>query len=316
MKNKTFLAVSLFSFLLAGCGSTSKSGLPGPEFNGHPLQIASTDTYEWDTDKSFALNIAEMSRPAGVGYGLVDVEDPKKLDISRSGNALVSGALGFMAGGLGGTLGYLSMDAQSDEKRDWRPSIITFYDESELDLSNPVQANKVVEEKVGSIVANAFTSVYPNASYEGTVPFYHRSAKASLSVFSGDFCGEARTYGRSDNISYDDIDVNKRMFEIIPPNTTSANVICNMSFTSSVVGNVGGKIAVVSQVGEINDNRYFIEKAAPNIKDALVIFPDVIRYSVWGAKYRDHYFTYEYPVVLKDGKEYLFDANEKSSGIN
>lgn len=314
MKNKTFLAVSLFSFLLAGCGSTSKSDLPGPEFNGHPLQIASTDTYEWDTDKSFALNIAEMARPAGVGYGLVDVQDPKNLEISRSGNALVSGALGFMAGGVGGALGYLSMDAQSDEKRDWRPSIITFYEESELDLSDLVNANMYIRNDVGAKVAKALTAAYPETVYDGTYPWHSKSLNSAVTVLSGDICSEAFAYGHLEGHSYDTNEPLKRFKNLIKDGSTSLEEGCPFMFESKVIGKIGDKIAVSSEISSFNVNTFILLTAKDSIKDAFILTPDRIQYHVDGNR-RKHYRVMPYPALYGNGKEYLFDANETSSGI-
>jgi len=315
MKNKTFLAVSLFSFLLAGCGSTSKSGLPGPEFNGHPLQIASTDTYEWDTDKSFALNIAEMSRPAGVGYGLVDVEDPKKLGISRSGNSLVSGALGFMAGGLGGTFGYLSMDAQSDEKRDWRPSIITFYDESELDLSDPVKANKLIRNDVGKKIADGIISAYPESKYVGTTFYFNPKLNSALTLINGDICQQAFEFGRIETSEYENDENLQRFRNLITDQSMKQNDACMLMFSSKVVGVLDGKVAVVSEVANYNVSLFLAFEASKNIQGAYVLVPDMISYRVFGNN-REHSMALSYPVVLQDGNEYLFDASETSSGIN
>lgn len=314
MRNKTLLAISLFSSLLVGCGSTSSSDAPSPDFNGHPLQIASTDNYEWDTDKSFALNIAELSRPAGVGYGLVDVEDPKKLGISRSGNSLVSGALGFMAGGLGGTFGYLSMDAQSDEKRDWRPSIITFYDESELDLNDPVKANKLIRNDVGKKIADAIISSYPDANYVGTTHYYNPKLNSALTLINGDICQKAFNFGRIENKEYEKKENLQRFRTMITDESLKNNDACMFMFASKVAGVTNGKIAVVSEVDSYNVSFFLAIEASKKIQDAYVLIPDTLSYHVFGS--RKHYMPLSYPVVLKDGKEYLFDANETSVGIN
>lgn len=314
MKNKTFLAVSLFSFLLAGCGSTSNGDLPGPEFNGHPLQIASTDTYEWDTDKSFALNIAEMARPAGVGYGLVDVQDPKNLEISRSGNALVSGALGFMASGVGGALSYLSVDAQSDEKRNWRPSIITFYEESELDLSAPVKANKLIRDDVGRKIAEGIISSYADAKYVGTTFYYNPKLNSALTLISGDICQQAFEFGRIETNEYEKDENLQRFRALITDTAMKNNDACMFMFSSKVSGVINGKIAVVSEVANYNVSMFLAFAASKKIQDAYVLLPDTISYIVYGNS-KKHYKKLSYPAVLHGGREYLFDANETSSGI-
>lgn len=312
MKKRTLLAISLCSSLLVGCGSTGNSDGKSPEFNGHPLQIASTDTYEWDNTKSFALNIAEMSRPAGVGYGVVDVEDPKNLEIGRSGSSLVSGALGFVAGGLGGTFGYLSMDAQSDEKRDWRPSIITFYDESELDLNDPVKANKLIRNDVGKKIADAIISAYPDAKYVGTTHYYNPKLNSALTLINGDICQKAFNFGRIENKEYEKKESLQRFRNLITDQSMKQNDACMLMFSSKVVGVLDGKVAVVSEVANYNVSLFLTFEASKNIPGAYVLVPDMISYRVFGSS-REHSMALSYPVVLQDGNEYLFDASQLPS---
>ena len=127
---KLALALSLSVLALTGCKSTSENKSMQPA----SVDIVSSEAYQWDESKSVAMNITEMAKPAGVGFGLSDVQQPKELKIKRDSNSLLSSWAGFGVGGLGGALGFLAMDDTTKNKRTWSPAFITFHDAENMNM--------------------------------------------------------------------------------------------------------------------------------------------------------------------------------------
>ena len=81
---------------LTGCGSTSGAK------EHRPIKLVNTKPYEWSNDVSYAMNIAKMVQPFGVGYGVEDIEDGTKANnnIVGAGGKTVSALAGFAVGGF------------------------------------------------------------------------------------------------------------------------------------------------------------------------------------------------------------------------
>jgi hypothetical protein len=313
MKKLTLsLLLSASVLALSGCGSTSNKSASEPKTNIKALQVASMDEYQWDNDKSFAFNMARLSNPAGVGYGMSDSVNPKGTDLGRSDSSLLSGVSGFMLGGLGGAAGFLSMDDKSNKLRSWNTSIITFYDESELNLNDLEAAKTLVTKDVAEKLVQALKQEYPDTSFEGAYTEKRSKRNKSFIVLSGSVCEKAFEFGRLDDIDYDKKDSFDRFRDLIVEDTTNISNGCAVLFTNKVTGKVNGKITVVSEMVNYSVNTFFINAVSANIEDAYVIYPDRSIYNIVGSKLK-HIFPYPYPFVAGKGKEFLLDSKQTSS---
>jgi hypothetical protein len=217
-----------------------------------------------------------------------------------------------MLGGLGGAAGFLSMDSDSNAKRDWNTSIVTFYDESELNITDPVDANEKVRRDVSEKLIKALQIQYPDTVLEGSYAFNSKDLNIAVTVLSGKVCQQAYEFGRLDKIDYDITDTLKRISRSIPVDTSSILDGCAIFFESIVTGKVNGKVAVVSEMDKYNVNTFIINTAGPKIEGAYIIYPDRSTYLVAGSK-RKHFIPYAYPNVSGNGKEFLLDSKQTSS---
>jgi hypothetical protein len=206
----------------------------------------------------------------------------------------------------------LSMDSESNSKREWSPSIITFYDETELDLSEPVKAKKLVENNVSSKLLDALTVQYPDTVFEGIFTPKNSSRNDTIFVISGSICDSAFKFGRLDKINYKMIDNFERIKPTLKEDTSQIGNGCIGIFNSKVTGKVNGKIAVVSEMNRYSPNTFFINTVGTNLADAYIIYPDRSTYLIAGER-RKHYSNYPYPMVAGNGNEFLLDSNQKSS---
>ena len=310
--NKLTLAVLVSSLVLGGCGSTPKSTSNEVDTNKErALIISSTENYIWQNDESVAYNIAKLAQPSGVGIGMRDNADPKNDNMGRSGSSALSAVSGFLMGGFGGTASFLAMDSKNDSLRDWNPSFVTFYDEMDLDLSDPVKANKIVREDLSKNIAKALLQEYPDTKLEGVFSYKSPDVPISaIAVLSGNICNMARDFGKLD-LKYGN-DYEQRFKTFTAENTSDIDGQCFFTFESKVSGKLKNKIAVVSELGGYNVNVFIANNAANNFEDGFIIFPDRFKYIVFGSQTK-HYYPYPSPVVIGNGKRYFLDISEMSS---
>jgi hypothetical protein len=313
MKKLTLsLLMSASVLALSGCGSTGNKTANEAVTNIKALEVASMEEYKWDDDKSFAFNIARLSNPAGVGFGMSDSVNPKGTDLGRSDSSLLSGVSGFMLGGLGGAAGFLSMDSDSNAKREWNTSIITFYDDAELNLSNLEAAKTLVAKDVAEKLVQALKQEYPDTSFEGVFTRKDNMLNASWVLISGSVCEPAFEFGRLEDVDYDKKESFEALRELVIEDTSHITNGCALLFDTKVTGKVAGKVAVVSEMVRYNVNTFIINTAATNMDGAYIIYPDRSTYFVTGSRIK-HYSNYPYPMVAGNGNEFLLDSNQKSS---
>ncbi|MFT5715897.1 MAG: hypothetical protein ACI9T7_000070 [Oleiphilaceae bacterium] len=309
---KLTLGLLVSALVLSGCGSTSNNTVSEPVTNLKALEVASMEEYNWDDDKSFAFNLARLSNPAGVGYGMSDSVNPKGTDLGRSESSLLSGVTGFMVGGLGSAAGFLSMDSDSNAKRDWNTSIITFYDEDEIDLNDPISAKNHVTKDVSEKLVKSLQYQYPDTALEGTFTQKKSNLNNSFVVISGSVCEKAFEFGRLDDVEYDRKDSFGRLRELIVENTSNISDGCVVLFNTKVSGKVNGKLAVVAEMLDYSVNTFIVNAAGANIENAYIMYPDRSIYFAIGSRLK-HYFPYPYPLVAGKGKEFLLDSKQTSS---
>jgi hypothetical protein len=241
-----------------------------------------------------------------------DSVNPKGTDLGRSESSLLSGVSGFMLGGFGAAAGFLSMDDKSNKLRDWNTSIITFYDESELDLTDLEGAKNLVTKDVAEKLVGALKKQYPDTSFEGVFNRNNNMVNSSFVFISGSVCTEAFEFGRLEDIDYDKKDSFESLRELVIEDTSHISNGCAVLFSTKVAGKVAGKVAVVSEMVRYNVNTFLVNTAGTNIDGAYIIYPDRSTYFVTGSR-RKHYSPYPYPLVAGKGKEYLLDSNVTSS---
>jgi hypothetical protein len=313
MKKLTLsLLMSASVLALSGCGSTSNKTANEAVTNIKALEVASMEEYKWDDDKSFAFNVARLSNPAGVGYGMSDSVNPKGTDLGRSESSLLSGAAGFMLGGFGAAAGFLSMDSESNSKREWNTSIITFYEESELNLNDLESAKNLVAKDVAEKLVQALKQEYPDTSFEGVFTRKNNRLNTSWVLISGSVCDPAFEFGRLEDVDYDNKETFERLRELVIEDASHITNGCALLFDTKVAGKVAGKVAVVSEMVRYNVNTFIINTASTNMDGAYIIYPDRSTYFVTGSKIK-HYSNYPYPFVTGNGNEFLLDSNETSS---
>lgn len=307
---KTSLALMTLTLILSGCSSTPNSNenaVVAPK----PLEIASLDEYKWDKNISLAANFARLAQPAGVGFGLQDSVNPKKVTIGRSESSLLSAAGGFMLGGFGAAAGNLAMDSKTNEMRDWQPAFITFYNEAELNLNDPIAANKFVREDVAKKVHAALLHKYPDTKLEGVFTQRSQQLNRNIALFSGKVCNDAIEFGRISEASYTKPDTLDRFKSLTIEDSSQIDNGCMLGFGLKVSGKFREKVAVVSEINNYNVSLFFIEQAKAHFSDAVAV-PDRARYRVIGSK-QDHFYSFPYPSVWLDQIEYLFDSNKVAS---
>ncbi|WP_462172467.1 hypothetical protein [Pseudoalteromonas xiamenensis] len=307
---KTSLALLTLTMILSGCSSTPNSN-ENVVIAPKPLEIASLDEYKWDKNISLAANFAKLAQPAGVGFGLQDSVNPKKVTIGRSESSLLSAAGGFMLGGFGAAAGNLAMDSKTNEMRDWQPAFITFYDEIELNLNDPIAANKFVREDVAKKVHAALLHKYPDTKLEGV--FERRSAyfNNAVVVYSGEVCNEAIAFGKLPELEYSEPRTLRDYVGLKVEDSSDIPSGCLFIFGSKISHTVSGRFAVVSEANNGSDTLFIIEATKPYLKDIALLVPDQTPYYVFGSR-RKHIREFPYPAVYRDMSEFLFSSNEKS----
>ncbi|ALU46124.1 hypothetical protein [Pseudoalteromonas rubra] len=94
----------------------------------------STDVYQFDANKSFALNVAHMSRKTA---GLSDVAEAEQAQF-KANRALVGAeySAAFLTGGVVDLLGSMASQSAADKKFAWKPAHVYVTKLNEADLDN------------------------------------------------------------------------------------------------------------------------------------------------------------------------------------
>ncbi|CAM3956096.1 MULTISPECIES: hypothetical protein [Pseudoalteromonas] len=149
------------------------------------IKLESNEIYEFDSNASFALNVANMTRKTA---GLSDVDLPE--DAQFKSNGVLVGteyALSFLTGGLVDLAGSLGAQSEADRAFNWKPMLVFLAD---IDEQN-------VDASVVTTVESELTKTFDNmdnANFLGLarVAADHHDNNFIL-IFNGEMCDSADT---------------------------------------------------------------------------------------------------------------------------
>lgn len=310
---KTSLLSAFAVLLLAsGCKSTHRYDVLAPN-DPIPLTVNSTEIYKWDTDKSTPYNLAKMGYGSNLGKGVYDSRKPMDNAVGKSSSGL-SAMSGYLAGGVFGGLGMLSISSGTNSDREWNPYIIDFIPMSELDVSNPVVAGKVAQVRLGNFFETAMAKM-DNATYHGV--YYQKNKRIPTDnyiVHSGSVCETGIEFMHTANnpIAKTERYWQKNIVDI-SEEANSLATGCAIGFKSSVAGVYNDHYIVTHEVVGNNIGLYFMMKTAESLTVPSV-FPDTVNISdVNNGEKKTVHFATSFAYV--ENKELYFDSAEKSVPI-
>ncbi|MFW8591055.1 hypothetical protein ACOI22_09660 [Glaciecola sp. 2405UD65-10] len=313
MLNLRIIFIVVFvSFGVTGCGSTPSITQPLDEVK--PIFNYSTSVFKWDQSKSTALNIANMGKPAELGFGLNDRKNPLEGVQSESSSKLGSFVSGFLAMDIGTGIATAFNESQRDDKIRYNPYIVSFIPKQSINLDDKIDTAK----KVMSLIEQEF-SVGLSKQREvdgGVVGIYSDSNPLNLLtsrlVMHGDICRKGTDFlAPSSNVG---VKLNDRdMSSLLGINGKHLNyeLRCSINFTSGIVGSIDDLYIVVHNVAASNLAWYTMLQVSESSKLAF-IFPEYFNHFN-ASTYEKFTFKFPYTFVMFDGNKYLFDADEISS---
>lgn len=313
MIKKLILTASLSStLLLTGCMST------GPDLP-EPVEFNSQREYQWEEDKSFALNIAQMGKFAGVGIGNEDSDEPMTAgnNIPGTGSTVLNSVAGFATGGLLGAFSMGGLSGDDQKAHMWPTSFMSFIPVSQLEGKDEQTVRKIVQTHSSSLIKDALIATFPDTNVYGdysSVKQQYRGDGQTLIAFDSNECLKAinvvakKSYSEVPVMNYH-LDNKHFLFN---GTMDSVRGFCSLRYTDIVSGTV-----------TINNQKYFVivSKAAPS--EITAWFLDEIKDNYNGAVLVSEFFitdSYEGDYkhntpahVWYKGQDYYFDASETSA---
>ncbi|WP_024605052.1 MULTISPECIES: hypothetical protein [unclassified Pseudoalteromonas] len=310
---RTALLTTVISLaVLSGCKSTHRYDVLAPN-DPIPLTINSTDVYKWDNDDSVPFNLAKLGYSSGVGRGINDSANPQANDVGKSSVGL-SAATGFLYGGVLNAVGNSVLASNTNDRRDWRPYIVDFVPVEQLDITKPVDAAYIVQQRLGGYFEKAMAEI-DGANFHGA--FFQKNKRIpsdNYIVYSGDECVKAYSYMHTENnpaaIKYE---YWKKNIVNITDEVNSLETGCSIGFTSSVTGMLNGHYIVVHEVSRPNIALYTMLLTAPKLPAATVFPSSLVIADMSNAKKKTVTFNTSFSYV--NGEKLYFDSNVNSKPI-
>lgn len=303
---------------LGGCGSTPRA-TKAPELltTEKPITVYSTDEYNWKSNRSMALNIAEMARPAGAGYGLRDRADPTNgVQSEGSGSGLLAFATGFYTGDILSGLGQVALGSKQDDLLKYNPYIIDFIPTNEVDISDITKATKVVDNKFSKNIQEAMVKSGIDAEYKGLYSYSVKRASINRTVYlDGQFCREGADFLAPSEIKGAEYEpsLHRNSAFGVEEAVLNSKTVCNVLYESSIVGVINGHYIVIHEMYSTNLAMLFHSKLAPHSNMAF-FFPE--RFTHYNEATNGKFvMTFPYAFVSYKGKQYLFDSKKDSTPI-
>ena len=311
--NKNILISGLALLMLAGCKSTPKeySSIP-------PIEVKSLEEYKWENDKSFALNIAQMAQPAGLGIGMEDEENPAEASNNlRDGfDKTTDVVTGMLTNGLVGAVSFLSLGSTSDDLRSWRSGFINFIPVSKLDDLNSIESHTYIKDYVAGKFIEALKIKHPNLINHGAFFTKKTTFQYSVSIYISDpSCETAINTGlnEKDTVSiWGQWDASESLFD--GESMSNIRGFCPLGFDTKVSGKINLKgqdfFIVVSELTRVSVPHYYLNSALKDYEGLVLLsqsFPIVLGNGKKGT------WNNGIPYVVNKGKQYFFDAKETSS---
>ena len=310
---RTALLTTVISLaVLSGCKSTHRYDVLAPN-DPIPLTINSTDVYKWDNDDSVPFNLARLGYNSGVGRGVNDSDNPQANTVGKR-IVCLSAATGFLFGGVLDAVGNGVLASNTNDRRDWRPYIVDFVPVEQLDITKPVDAAYIVQQRLGGYFKEAMAEI-DGADFHGA--FFQKNKRIpsdNYIVYSGDECVKAYSYMHTENnLIGVKSDFWKKNIVNITDEASSLETGCAVGFTSSVAGVLNGHYIVVHEASVPNMGIYTMLLAAPKLPIATV-FPSSLQMSDinTGKKSRVSLPT---SFSYVNGVKLYFDSNVKSKPI-
>ena len=308
--NISIVVLALFG--MSGCGSTPSTSSTIEEVKA--IKNYSKEVIKWEKNKSTALNIASMGKPAELGFGLNDKRNPKEGVQSESSNKLGSFAVGFLAMDIGTGLATAFNESQRDDKIRYNPYIISFIKKDSIDLNNKVETSK----KVMSYLEDEFRKgLEQQKNVKGGVVGIYSDSNAlnlltSRLVMHGEICRKGTDFLAPSQ--YIGADLNDRdMGSLLDINGEHLKyqLRCSVNFTSGIVGTLNDFYVVAHNVAASNLAWYTMLQVS-EFSEMAYVFPEYFNHFN-AATYDKFTFKFPYTFVMFNGQKYLFDAEEISS---
>tara|TARA_R110000868_G_scaffold17494_4_gene76662 strand:+ start:126 stop:1082 length:957 start_codon:yes stop_codon:yes gene_type:complete len=313
--NKNILISGLALLMLAGCKSTPKeySSIP-------PIEVKSLEEYKWENDKSFALNIAQMAQPAGLGIGMEDEENPAEASNNlRDGfDKTTDVVTGMLTNGLVGAASFLSLGAKSDDLRSWRSGFVDFIPVKDVPNLNTGESFTYIRDYVAENIRKGLNELYDDVQWKGVFTRSKRAYKdrGFLIFNSQNGCEKAvNLLLEKDEIknTWGGYKIAGTIFENV--NESSLGQYCTIEFTPIISGTTvinGVENYIIStRTGEGSTEIYFTNKLNETYP-AVVLNNKTYNFVLTGGKRRATWNN-GIPYISKEGQKHFFDANESSS---
>lgn len=311
--NKNILISGLALLMLAGCKSTPKeySSIP-------PIEVKSLEEYQWENDKSFALNIAQMAKPAGLGIGMEDEENPAEASNNlRDGfDKTTDVVTGMLTSGLVGAASFLSLGSKSDELRSWRSGLVDFIPASNLDDLNSIESHTYIKDYVAGKLIKALKITHPNLINHGAFFTKKTAFQYSVSMYISDSsCETAINTGLSEKdyvSTWGQWDASESLFD--GESMSNVRGFCPMGFDTKVSGKIkiNGQdfYILVSELTRTSISHYYLTSSLKDY-EGIVLLSQSFQIVLGNGKKGT--WNNGIPYVVNKGKRYFFDANEVSS---
>jgi hypothetical protein len=303
---------------LGGCGSTERRASSPVMLNTiKPVPVYSTDEYNWKDNGSLALNIAEMVKPAGAGFGLRDKADPTNgVQSSGGGSGLFNFATGFYTGDILSGLGQVVLGSKQDKLLDYNPYIIDFVPIDEMDINESVATTNFLMERLGRKMEASIKSSGIDVRYKGVYSYIVERSKRNTGVYlDGAFCREGADFLAPKNIKGAEFkpSISRTSFLDIDPAILNSPTSCNVLYETSIVGQINGHYIISHEMYATNLSIFLHTKVAPH-SDMAFFFPETYNH-INEATFDKYVFSFPYAFVSYKGQQYMFDSKEDSKPL-
>jgi hypothetical protein len=317
ISKKLSVAVALSVLVLGGCGSTSKRlDVDEMTTNVRAVSINSTDEYKWDSNMSKALNLAEMGKPSGVGFGLRDSSDPTAGVQSKADDSkLLTFATGFYTGNILSGIGLLALDSMHDELLTYNPYIISFIGKDSVDLSLPESTANFINTVFKDDLKSSFDKSSLKGEFRGLKIFGQVISEYQTAVFlSGEVCRNGADFiapAKDKGIPFS----SKGTLRLVGLTTEDLNqeVTCSIRYKSSIAGTFGNKYIVIHEMINTNLALYFAQMVSPYSQMSFVFTEYFPHFN--SANFKKYNIKFPYAFVVNKGEKLLFDSKEESIPI-
>lgn len=299
MKPLKLIPATAIMLTLAACSSTQTTP--------PTLELKTNQEYVWNDDISYALNIARMAQPAGIGLGLQDEANYKDATTNKT-NVGVGTALSTLTNGLvGGGMGFF-MDSATNARRDWNPTLIDLVPAEEIgNLSSP-GAFKKIQNYVYDNVRKSLDAKFKGIEWLGPLTASYRNPSSNtILALKGSVCQQVVNFGKysEGNLSVNTFDISKRIFENIASHKFTSGW-CSLDIDLHISGTVSheGRLNYVV-VSELNSGYFFLDTLNNGYK-GNILNPDVYSFRTSDKDIEIRYIGNKYPFVSKKGIAYVF----------